>query len=232
MDKWIVCLKHGSKYNHEYVNKLYNMVVRQSTVPFKFACITEDPSGINHKIKIIPLPEHRNIKGWWYKTWVFSDDLPISGTILFLDLDLVLIRNIDDFWNYHPDQFAIIRDFNRSTVKEWNKFNSSIFRFNKGQFNFVWNNFIQNLSVMQKMHGDQDWIFDQIKKNFVYWPDEWVRSYKWEVRNRQDLIRIGNKRVFNSVDNPKIELNTKVLVFHGDPKPEEVQDPIIIENWQ
>ena len=30
---FIVCLKHGTKYSSEYVNKLYNMVKRHCTIP-------------------------------------------------------------------------------------------------------------------------------------------------------------------------------------------------------
>ncbi len=232
MDKWVVCLKHGTKYNYDYVNKLYNMVTRHSTIPFGFACITENPVGLNPNIKVIPLPNVPNISGWWYKPWVFSKELPLQGTILFLDLDLVVIKNIDEMWDYCPGRFCIIRDFNRSTIKDWNKFNSSIFKFEKGAYSFVWENFINDTKITKKMHGDQDWIFSQIKTNFQFWPDDWIRSYKWEIRNRQDIVRDGIKRVFREVVNPTIDPRTKILVFHGDPKPSDVQDPIIVDNWR
>jgi hypothetical protein len=232
MNKWVVCLKHGQKYDAKYVNILYNMCKRQSKTNFGFACITEDSSGLNPDIKIIPIPKHVSLQGWWYKPWVFSDELPLTGTILFLDLDLVIIRNFDEIWSYRNDSFCIIRDFNRSTVKDWNKFNSSVFKFEKGSHGYVWENFIKDTSVMKRMHGDQDWIFSQIKKNFVFWPDSWMQSYKWEVRNRQDVVRIENKRIFKNVANPIIHPETKILVFHGDPKPSEVQDPIIVDNWR
>jgi hypothetical protein len=29
----------------------------------------------------------------------------------------------------------------------------------------------------------------------------------------------------------KINPDTSILVFHGDPKPEQVKDPIIVSNW-
>jgi len=217
MDKWLVCLKHGEKYSSDYVNKLYNMVKRNSTIPFNFACITENPSGLNDKIKIIP---------------VFSNELPLSGSILFFDLDVVVINSIDDLWNYNNGQFCIIRDFNRSTVKNWNKFNSSIFKLEKGSHSYVWENFLKEKDVVKRMHGDQDWIFSQIKTNFCFWPDEWIQSYKWEIRNKTDVIRLENKRIFRSIENPKIDPRTKVLVFHGEPKPSDVQDPIIVDNWR
>jgi hypothetical protein len=232
MDKWVVCLKHGTKYSSEYVNKLYNMVKRNSSVDFNFACITENSQGLNSKIKVIPVPLHINLSGWWYKTWVFSNEIPISGTILFLDLDMVIISSIDDLWNYNKNHFCIIRDFNRSTVKNWNKFNSSIFRLEKGSHSYVWENFLKEKDVVKKMHGDQDWIFSQIKRDFSFWPDQWIQSYKWEVRDRKDIVKIDNRRIFRSVENPKINAGTKVLVFHGDPKPSDVQDPIVVDNWR
>jgi len=232
MDNWLVCLKHGDKYNHFYVNKLYNMVKRHTTIPFNFACITENPANLDVNIKIIPLPKSKVLSGWWYKPWVFSKELPLQGNILFLDLDIVIIKNIDELWQYNDNSFSIIRDFNRSTIKNWAKFNSSIFKFAQGSYSFVWDNFIKDTSVMRRLHGDQDWIFSQIKSNFQFWPDEWIQSYKWEVRNRNDIVKEGLKRKFRDVANPIIKPETKVLVFHGDPKPDEVQDPIIINNWQ
>ena len=231
MDNWLVCLKHGDKYNHTYVNKLYNMVKRHTTIPFNFACITENATNLNADIKIIPLPKSKVLSGWWYKPWVFSQELPLQGNILFLDLDIVIIKNIDELWQYNDNSFTIIRDFNRSTIKDWSKFNSSIFKFTQGSYSFVWDNFIKDTSIIRRLHGDQDWIFSQIKSNFRFWPDEWIQSYKWEVRNRNDIIKEGLKRRFKDIANPVIKSETKILVFHGDPKPSDVQDPIIVDNW-
>jgi hypothetical protein len=208
------------------------MVRRHSTVPFGFACITEDASHLNQDIKIIPIPKYPGLQGWWYKPWVFSSELPLEGTIIFLDLDIVIIDNIDSLWTYNPGRFCIIRDFNRSSIRDWSKFNSSIFKFEKGNFQFVWDNLIKDITVTRKMHGDQDWIYSQIRNNYQFWPDEWIQSYKWEIRNRNDVIKVGLKRQFKEVANPKVDPRTKILVFHGDPKPDEVKDPIIVDNWQ
>jgi len=208
------------------------MVRRHSTVPFGFACITEDASHLNQDIKIIPIPKYPGLQGWWYKPWVFSSELPLEGTIIFLDLDIVIIDNIDSLWTYNPGRFCIIRDFNRSSIRDWSKFNSSIFKFEKGNFQFVWDNLIKDITVTRKMHGDQDWSYSQIRNNYQFWPDEWIQSYKWEIRNRNDVIKVGLKRQFKEVANPKVDPRTKILVFHGDPKPDEVKDPIIVDNWQ
>ena len=52
---YVVCLKHGSKYSSEYVNKLYNMCKRHLTVPYEFVCFTDDLRGIDANIKTITL---------------------------------------------------------------------------------------------------------------------------------------------------------------------------------
>mgnify|MGYP000246351748 CR=1 FL=1 len=232
LDRWIVCLKHGTKYSTDYVNRLYNMTKRHSTVPFGFACITEDPIGLHPDITHIQLPFIPALSGWWYKPWVFSNDLPLAGTIMFMDLDIVIVQNIDELWTYQPERFCIIRDFNRSTVKDWAKFNSSIFKFRKGDYKFVWDNLQLDFKQTSKMHGDQDWIFSQIKNNYAYWPDEWIMSYKWEIRDRNDIVKMNNKRVFKNTVEPTIDARTKILVFHGEPKPEDVQDPVVVQNWK
>ena len=126
--RYVICLKYGDKYDAEYVNKLHSMVSRHLTLDHEFVCFTEHPKGINPDIKIMPLDVHHDIKGWWYKPLFFNPLLGIEGTLLFLDLDLIIFRNIDYLFTHKPGQFLIIRDFNRRMIKNYQKFNSSVFR--------------------------------------------------------------------------------------------------------
>lgn len=231
MDKWIVCLKHGDKYSSVYVNRLYNMTKRHSKANFKFACLTENSSGLNPNIIVIPLPSV-DLVGWWYKVWIFDSDFPLKGQLLYMDLDIVIINNFDHMWDFEPDKFSIIRDFNRKFISNYEKFNSSIFKLKTGSFPHVWNNLKVNPDMMRRLHGDQDWIFKQIKSNFTFWPEDWIQSYKWEIRSKNDLIAENGKRKFKNIAAPFIKNDTSFLVFHGDPKPEDVKDPIIVDNWQ
>lgn len=228
-ERWVVCLKHGNKYGADYVNRLYNMVKRHSSYSVGVACLTEDPTNINPDVKILPLPSSNDLHGWWYKPYVFSGSFPLTGTLLFMDLDVVLIKNIDCYWDFNPGKFCIIRDFTRSIVPTWSKFNSSIFRLESRSLAHVWQNLDRN--ILKRMHGDQDWIFDQVKEGFEFWPDDWCQSYKWEIRNKNEIIGFGKERKFNSIREPEINPNTSILVFHGDPKPEQVKDPIVVKNW-
>lgn len=229
-EKWVLCLKHGTKYSVEYVNKLYNMTKRNMTVPFRFACITEDPTGLYQDIVHIPLPTY-DLDGWWFKIWVFSDELPIHGEILFIDLDVVIINNIDDIWLYNPDKFCIIRDFIRSTIPGWSKFNSSVFKFSSEKYNYLWDILKEDLTQTNQFHGDQDFLNKYLVNNFEYFPDIWMQSYKWEIRDRNDLIKSKSGVNFSTKIEPNINKHTKILIFHGEPKPSEILDNIIINNW-
>ena len=51
----IVCVKYGTKYGADYVNKLYAGVKRHLSLDHKFACFTENPEGLHEDIMIIPL---------------------------------------------------------------------------------------------------------------------------------------------------------------------------------
>jgi hypothetical protein len=41
----------------EYVNRLYAMVNRNLSIPFRFVCFTENDSGIRNEVELQPLPE-------------------------------------------------------------------------------------------------------------------------------------------------------------------------------
>jgi len=233
VERNVVCLKYGDKYSAQYVNKLYNMVQRHTTGKCNFYCITENAVGLLPDIQIIPLPTQHGLQGWWYKPFVFSDQFPVNGKILFLDLDIVIIKNIDCFFDYAPTKFGIIRDFTRSMNPNWNRYNSSVFRLDSGTLPHVWDLLIRDTTVTRRLHGDQDWIFEKVKENVEFWPDEWCQSYKWEIRNRNEITGVGRQRTFSTIlHEPKIHPETKILVFHGDPKPEQVKDPIVVDNWQ
>ena len=58
----IACVKWGTKYNSDYVNKLAAGVRRHLTVPYRFVCFTDDASGISADIVTQALPEAAHIR--------------------------------------------------------------------------------------------------------------------------------------------------------------------------
>jgi hypothetical protein len=233
--RFVCCLKYGDKYSADYVNKLYDMVQRNLTLDHEFVCFTEDPTGINPNIRIESLPE-LPVKGWWFKPMFFNPNLALQGTLLFLDLDLIIFKNIDHLFKYEPGKFCIIRDFNRYIIKSYNKFNSSVFRLETGQHSNVYHDFVKDAkNITKRLQGDQDWIRACISNpnDFKYWPDDWIESYKWEMRNKPKFdAKPRGERDFLVNGDPKINPNTSIAVFHGDPNPHNCKDQWVIDNWK
>jgi hypothetical protein len=111
--------------------------------------------------------------------------------------------------------------------------NSSVLAWNHSTVSHIWNDFQKNPAVAQRLHGDQDWIWQTSKQIIKFWPKEWVQSYKWEVRRREQLTVSNGKRQFKTVDHSvEVHPDCAVTVFHGDPKPQDVQDKFVVDNWR
>ena len=229
----VVCVKWGNKYISKYANVLYSMCKRNISVDYEFHCITDDPKGLDPHIKTIELPNDPAIKTWWSKLWMFGGHLPLKGNILYFDLDVIIFNNINELFVHNPGKFNIIRDFNRCRVKDWKMSNSSVMRWEAGTMNYLWDEFKANSSkIMSYNHGDQDWITKRANEDINWFPDEWIRSYKWEMIGLKDtkLLNKDGKKIFRKPADVRPE--NKVAVFHGEPKPFNCGDEWVVKNWQ
>jgi hypothetical protein len=228
----VICVRFGNRYGIDYVERLRNMVSRNLSVPYEFVCLTDDQHVISG-VRNIYQPNARYSKGWWHKVHMFDPTLPISGRILYFDLDVVIHNNIDKLATVWTEDFLGIKDFNRQFYQQWSYLNSSVMCWNHGTQNHIWNDFKKSPSDAQKLQGDQDWIWKTSKDRIKFWPKEWIMSYKWEVRKKEDLVLENGKRRFKQVkDNVTVHPDCCVTVFHGDPKPQDVQDKFVVDNWR
>ena len=228
---YVLCLKHGDKYSSQYVNTLYSMVKRNLTIPFTMVCLTDNKQGIDSDILCLDLP--KELTGWWCKPYMYSADLPLNGTILYMDLDVVVSGNLNKLFDYEPDNWCVIRDFTRAMQPQWEKYNSSVVRFKVGQLHNVWAEFRKDPQKIIRSHfGDQDWLWTAAKGTAKLWPDEWIRSWKWEIRKDRHL-QSGTKgnRKFRTVEDVVPLDDCCICVFHGDPNPHNCDDPWVRNNW-
>jgi hypothetical protein len=212
--KTIACLKHGQKYSFDYVNRLHSMVRRHCNYDFEFVCFTEKrEDSLDKDIRVLDIEKYDDIDGWWYKTFLFNPQYELSGEVLFLDLDIIVFNNIDKFFEYEKGYFCISGGF--KTGNE-NGMNSSCFRFEGGSHGFLYTDFMKDRhKIMKRLHGDQDWFQESIRDH-AKWPGDWLRSYKWDMKKEQSSIE-----------------NTSIAVFHGYPKPHQINDNTWIkENWR
>ena len=173
----VVCLKWGTKYGSEYVNKLYNGVKRNTTIKFKFHCFTEDTTGLNVDIIAHPLP-FNTLEGWWNKLYLFSNDLPIpiGEKIFFIDLDTLIVSNIDELLTVSCNPIVVLRDFYTgiaTSVIGTDNVGSGLMLWTHGHYSIIWDTFIQDPEAAMKEihpHGDQKWV----QKHAIqrqYWQD-------------------------------------------------------------
>lgn len=227
----VLCVRFGNKYGPDYVEKLRNMVSRHLTVPYEFVCLTDSQHPIDG-VRSIVIPNQGYAKGWWHKVHMFDPSLGLSGRVLYFDLDIIIHDNINKLVKTTNDDFLGIRDFNRKFHAGWSVLNSSALSWIAGQHSELFVNFKNNPSRAQKLHGDQDWIWQEAKSKIKFWPDAWIQSYKWEIRDKSEIIMQHGKRGFKTIRNPNIPADCSICVFHGDPNPHDVLDPYVIDNWK
>ena len=59
-----------------------------------------------------------------------------------IELSKKIGDNFDRIFSYKPGQWLICRDFTRAMRPQWEKFNSSIMRWEAGEHEFIYTNFI------------------------------------------------------------------------------------------
>jgi len=229
----IICVHAGEKYSNDYVEKLYRSCVRNSNEDFIFTILHDGKSyNFNDKNIRYILLESMNFLNyqnlWWYKLQAFRHDVAVAEQNLLLDLDMVIVNNIDKFWNYRSDKFVIIQDFNRHWFPNYTRSNSSVVKFTPKIAENIFNAFMLNpYQYIKKFRGDQDY-FDEYVTDKVWWPTKWAMSWKWEVYNG-GMIESNSQKYYNT--RTIIDEETSILVFHGKPDPHDVKDEIINLHW-
>lgn len=177
-------LSEGPKrtYDVTHVARLEDMVDKHLKQPYRFVCVDDSP-----------------YPGWWAKVSLFEPGR-FKGRVLYLDLDVAVIGGLDDLADY-PYPFAAISDYELPLT-----INSSVMAWDAGHLDHVYTSF--TTSVMQRLHGDQDWIHAQAAT--FHFPKRWCPSFKYHVMRG------------------RMHSDARVIVYHGEPKPWGMM-PIYIE---
>ena len=239
MNLKIVCVKWGDKFLPLYVNRLYSMVKRNLSLPYRFVCLTDNREGLDPNIDIVPLQE--GFEYCWTKMELFRGDaFSEEDLCLYLDLDVVVTDNIDDLITFEPEK-SFVGLYDWYSKRKSPHYNSSVMRFCGNSHTHLYTSLVEKLKSgivtwgrefdaylgsndkvvlwegERRYGSDQEWI-----STYIYprkelrehsFPEKWIRSYK----------KHGRKRL------PK---KCKIMVFHGFPKPHEVDNEYVKENWR
>jgi hypothetical protein len=207
----VICMRWGDRYGPEYVNRLFAMVARNLTLPHRFVCLTDEAAGIRPEVECRPLPAialaDAPPHSGWRKLSCFGPELDdLGGPVLFLDLDLVVVANIDCLFA-HPGAFCIIENW---TQPGRGVGNSSVFRFHAGAHRPILQRFCADPAQIIRSWPNEQTYLSRAIGEVTYWPHSWCRSFK------HDCLPARPLRPFRAATIPA---DARIIVFHGEPKP-------------
>ena len=252
----VLCVKWGTKYPADYVNRLHSMVKRHLHQPHRFVCLTDDASGLDPQVETKPLT-FPDLSHAWTKLNLYADPLfDLSGTALYLDLDVVIVDDVDEFIEHRKEEPIL-------SIVDWQRpytFNSSIVRYAIGR----WSNVVEDFRALRQRGvlvpsklrrfrkegaspgyvdkrpnhrprnyrhpglypGDQQWLTDNTVTSGPH--RRFCFPENWAISFKNHCMRW---RRWKRVAIPNAPDQAKIVVFHGRPHPHEVDATWIHKHW-
>ena len=230
------CVIHGDVYSWKYVDTLYSMLSRNLSREVCMHVYTEEHRVVpTHMIKHV-LTEWPGIRGnkksWWYKMQLFNTEHH-QGQLLYLDLDTVVVDNLDWITQLSQAHFWAIRDFKTLWIPKFQGINSSVMYWHTQKFANIWTEFSkQDISkVCARYPGDQDYLSAVLKPTQRrFFPEKSAQSWRWQALDGG--IDPYTRKHLSPGLGTRTDPETSLLIFHGQPKPDQVQDPVIKNHWR
>jgi hypothetical protein len=230
------CVIHGDAYDWVYVDRLYNMLKANSNHDIQLHVFTESNRTVPAPFIKHVLTEWAGIAGakkaWWYKMQMFNSE-HFKGRILYLDLDTVITKNIDWMWDLSERHFWAIKDFKYLWRPGWQGLNSSTMLWDTERYHWVWQDFLtKNINATVKLHhGDQDYLNSVLdSKDLRFFDVSTIKSWRWQCKDGG--LDMRTRQYLHPNVGTVVDPATAIMVFHGKPKPHELNDPIIKQYWK
>ncbi len=206
-------------FSAESVNVLRAMVRRYYQRPVRFICVTDDPSGIDRDIDIVPiwndyasLPSPHGAKNpsCYRRLKAYSSDIAtvFGRRFVSIDLDCVIVGDLRPLWDRHED-IVLWGDTNPRT-----HYNGSMLLLTAGARSQVWERFNPATSPgvarqAGQFGSDQAWVSHCLGPKEARWTaKDGVYSY------RNDIDKMGR-----NTGSRALPPNARVVFFHGRHKP-------------
>ncbi len=156
-------------FTADYVTRLRSMVARHLALPHRFVCLTDrEIPGV----ETIPITAPKGCFAWWAKLRLFDPAVGLTGRVLYLDLDTLVVADLAPIVEY-PAAFALVPDgapgFQPKSHRVVHRFNSSVMVWD-GDSPQLWQDWTPKNATM--LWGDQDWIGERLP-DAAAMPAEW-----------------------------------------------------------
>lgn len=213
--KQVLCMKWGSAYPADDVNRLYGMVRRNVTGELRFICFTDDPEGLRPEVEVLPVPQlgfeiPDDVPGKWPKQALWAEDLfGLEGLALYIDLDSVIVDDLDPFFEFgDPEKVYVARNWVKPHLKAAQ---TSVFRFTIGSQGYMLDNLRADpVNLTRKHQFEQNYVTHGIRGGVQFWPPAWTKHFRMHCMGPWPMRYLRP---------PRLPRGARVVTFPGHPKP-------------
>lgn len=227
---------YRSQFAATHVNVLRNMIARHYPHPHEVVCVTDIPSGIDPRVRVVPAwndyatvpsPYGGHQPSCYRRLRAFDPEVAtvFGPRFVSMDLDTVIVGDMTPIWN-RPEDFIAWGETDPRSY-----YNGSMLLMTAGARPKVWTQFNPATSPRQafqagRFGSDQGWISYCLGKGEPIWTTkDGVYSFNIHIRPRR-----------GSSDPLKpLPSDARVVMFHGsvDPwSPEAQRLPWVKESWK
>lgn len=226
----VICIKWGTLFSAQDVNRLKRMITKNTSQQITFHCFTDNSTELDRDIVSHPIPSIRVEPAGCFRreTAFFSPNLGgLDGQrVFYFDLDVLIIENLDPLFNYpSDDSFYIIKDWasKEGTVGQGSCFSWVV----SEKYNDITTEYEEKKAQIDTRFGtaSQEYLSEKIiqkQGSLKFWPEEWFCSFRFHCMPNPFL------RYFKTPSIPKQD-GLKVIVFHGNPNPKDALNGIWID---
>ena len=100
------------------------------------------------------------------------------------------------------------------------------------KFNYIWDDFLkQNLAdLIRKYPGDQDYLSATLNpKDIRFFDNNLIKSWRWQLLDGG--LDFKTRKYRRPGAGTLLDPTTRIAIFHGNPKPHEITDPVVQKFW-
>lgn len=213
--KWQSPVKYRTRFKPQHVNTLRNMFRRHLHMPHEFVCITDDPTGIDADIRIVPLwddladvgnPHGVREPSCYRRLKVFSGQMRsvLGERVAWIDLDMVLVGDVTPIFSRTESVVLMPTEVPHIPV------NGSLVMVTPGAHEKVWTKFDPNESPHKTRKAncygsDQGWLAYCLKDKAAF----------WKTGPGGDGIYFFGQHLRHMNQGRKLPDDARIISFHG-----------------